>query len=71
LSESISKNNLKVAFSGTSADEIYSGYYDHHLQYLYDTRNSKKNKLYEANFKKFVKPFIRNADLRKANLYLK
>ena len=63
LSENISKNNFKVAISGTAADEVYSGYYDNHLQYLYDTRNKK-------NFDKLVKPLIRNLYLRKFNLYI-
>ena len=31
LSESISQNNYKVAISGTGADEIFTGYYDHYL----------------------------------------
>ena len=29
LSESISNNNYKVAISGTGADELFTGYYDH------------------------------------------
>ena len=31
--ESISNNGYKVSFSGTGADELFSGYYDHHLAY--------------------------------------
>jgi asparagine synthase (glutamine-hydrolysing) len=64
LSENISKNNFKVSISGTAADEVYSGYYDHHLQYLYDTRNKKKFNLYKKNFKELVKPLIRNIYLK-------
>jgi asparagine synthase (glutamine-hydrolysing) len=71
LSENISKNNFKVSISGTAADEVYSGYYDHHLQYLYDTRNKKKFHLYKKNFKEFVKPLIRNTSLKNFNLYIK
>ena len=71
LSESISKNGFKVSVSGTAADEVYSGYYDHHLQYLYDNRNNKKINIYKNNFKKFVKPYVRNLYLRKTNLYFK
>lgn len=70
LSENISKNNFKVAISGTAADEVYSGYYDHHLQYLYDNRNKKKFNLYKKNFQKLVKPLIRNAYLKKFDLYI-
>ena len=70
LSESISKNNFKVALSGTAADEVYSGYYDHHLQYLYDNKSKKNFNLYKKNFEKFVKPLIRNPDLKKFDLYI-
>jgi asparagine synthase (glutamine-hydrolysing) len=70
LSESISKNNFKVAISGTAADEVYSGYYDHHLQYLYDNRNKKQFNLYKKNFEELVKPLIRNPYLKKFNLYI-
>jgi len=71
LAESISKSDCRVSFSGTAADEIYTGYYDHHLQYLYDTRNKKKNNLYKSNFEKFINPLIRNSDLKDNDLYLK
>jgi asparagine synthase (glutamine-hydrolysing) len=71
LSENISKNNFKVSILGTAADEVYSGYYDHHLQYLYDTRNKKKFHLYKKNFKEFVKPLIRNTFLKNFDLYIK
>ena len=70
LSENISKNSFKVAMSGTAADEMYTGYYDHHLQYLYDNRNKKEFKLYKNNFEKLVKPLIRNSYLKKFNLYI-
>ena len=71
LSENISKNNFKVSISGTAADEVYSGYYDHHLQYLYDTRDQEKFNLYKKNFNKLVKPFIRNTYLKNYDLYIK
>ena len=70
LSENISKNSFKVAMSGTAADEIYGGYYDHHLQYLFDNRNKKEFNLYKNNFEKLVKPLIRNSYLKKFNLYI-
>jgi asparagine synthase (glutamine-hydrolysing) len=71
LSENISENNFKVSISGTAADEVYSGYYDHHLQYLYDTRNKKNFNLYKKNFKELIKPLIRNTYLKNFDLYIK
>ena len=47
--ESISNNGYKVSFSGTGADELFSGYYDHHLAYLSEIKYSNKRL-----FKKFV-----------------
>jgi len=71
LLDSISKNNCKVAMSGTAADEVYSGYYDHHLQYLYDNKDNKDFNLYKSNFEELVKPLIRNNNLKKFDLYIK
>ena len=41
LYKNISKKGYKVAISGIGADEIFSGYYDHHLAYFYDIRKNK------------------------------
>ena len=38
----ISKNGFKVCLSGVGADEIFSGYYDHHLLYLNEVYKNKK-----------------------------
>ena len=71
LSESITNKGFKVVFSGTGADEIYSGYYDHHLQYLYDTKSIKDFKTNKRNFYKYVKPYINNKYFKKFDLYIK
>ena len=66
------KDGIKVAISGSGADEIYSGYIDHFNQYLYEIRNQKnlfkKSKL---DWEKFFKKFIHNKNLKKYNLYFK
>ena len=41
LYKDISKKGYKVAISGIGADEIFSGYYDHHLAYFYDIKKDK------------------------------
>ena len=41
LQEQISNDGYKVSISGTAADEIYSGYYDHHLYYLHSLEKNK------------------------------
>lgn len=73
LSQKIAKisssEGFKVLFSGTAADEIFSGYYDHHLLYLNDQRDSQDINLYKRNFRSFIKPLIRNKLLQKENIY--
>ena len=54
LMKEIKKNGIKVIFSGTGSDEIFSGYYDHILQYLFCMR--EKN-----NFPKILKEFEKKA----------
>ena len=36
LQESIAESGYRVSISGTGADELFTGYYDHHLAYLAD-----------------------------------
>lgn len=68
LSKKISKDKFKVAISGAGADELFTGYYHHHLLYLKILKNSKvfKNKFIE--WKKYVLPFVRNPNLRSIKL---
>ena len=40
--EKMNKQGFKVGLLGTAADEIFSGYYDHHLFYLRQIKNDKK-----------------------------
>ena len=54
LMKEIKKSGIKVIFSGTGSDEIFSGYYDHILQYLFCMR--EKN-----NFPKILKEFEKKA----------
>ena len=39
LMESIAAHGYRIAVSGTAADELFTGYFDHHLAYLYEIRN--------------------------------
>ena len=68
--DEISKNKFKVSISGSGADELYTGYYDHYLQYFATTNpqseNLKKNLKY---WKKFIKPYLRNPSLKNIKFY--
>ena len=71
LYKKIKKDGFKVSITGIGSDEIFSGYYDHHLLYLNEIKNIEN--LYEqscANWKKIVKPSIRNPFLKKMKLYI-
>jgi len=70
LQNEISNEGFKVSFSGTAADEIFTGYYDHHLQYLHDVNNTKYFDSSLKNFNKYIKPFIRNKFFQNENLYI-
>ena len=72
LAEHISKKKYKVVLSGSGADEIYSGYYDHQLMYLYEVRNNKKMFLkHLKSWKKNILPKIRNKYFRDPFLFIK
>ena len=71
ISNEASKDGYKVILSGTGADELFTGYYDHFLLHLYEIKKYKK--LFDKNlkyWKKYIKPLIRNPILKKYNLYI-
>ena len=60
LHKKISEDGHRVNLSGVGADELLSGYYDHHLFYLLSQKkNNEFNKLF-YNWKKYIKPLVRN-----------
>ena len=72
IMEQIKKDKYKVSLQGTGADEMFGGYYDHHLLYLESIKNDKKQYLREKLiFKKDIKPQIRNPILKREDLFLK
>ena len=68
----IKKKGFKVVISGLGADELFSGYYDHHLLYLNEIRKNKKlfNKSLD-NWSNHILPIVRNPNLQKFDLYIK
>tara|TARA_B100000965_G_scaffold32366_1_gene23935 strand:- start:21311 stop:23137 length:1827 start_codon:yes stop_codon:yes gene_type:complete len=70
LMNKIKPTGTKVVISGTGADEIYSGYYDHFLMYLAKIRNNK-NYYKELSFwKKFIRNKIRNPVFKNKDLFV-
>ena len=59
LTEQISKQGYKVSISGTGADEIFTGYYDHHLLFFQTIRKSKDFANNLDMWRKYVLPNIK------------
>ncbi len=61
-----------MSISGTGADELYTGYYDHYIQYFASIDPKSKN--YSENLDywiKYIKPNLRNESLKDINFYNK
>jgi asparagine synthase (glutamine-hydrolysing) len=71
LMESIHEHGYRISVSGTAADELFSGYYDHHLAYLYEVRNEPE--LFQRsldNWREHVAPLVRNPYLQDPSYFL-
>src|SRR3990167_4504655 len=71
LQQAISNQGYRVSVSGTAADELFSGYFDHQLMYMYDVRYD--NLLLEEsikNWKKYVAPIVRNPFLQNVKTFI-
>lgn len=72
LMEQIKKSGYSVSISGTGADELFTGYYDHHLFYLYTIhKNTELFKISKKNWIKNVSPFIQNKYLKDPEKFIK
>lgn len=69
ISEAVHKGGYKVAFSGSSADELFTGYYDHFLLHLNAVRGEPDYVRYLDDWTKNILGFVRNPILRNPNLY--
>jgi asparagine synthase (glutamine-hydrolysing) len=67
LMERIHTTGHRVSISGTGADELFSGYYDHHLAYLAVTGDPQARAAWEEH----VKPFVRNPFLSDPDLFVR
>ena len=70
LSENISKNGYRVAISGTGADELFTGYYDHFLLHFEALKGTKYLNSNIESWTKFILPKIRNPYLQNSKLYI-
>lgn len=72
LMERMAREGYRIAVSGTAADELFSGYYDHHLAYLYEIRNdSALHAQSKASWMRYIQPIVRNPYLKDPDLFIK
>jgi asparagine synthase (glutamine-hydrolysing) len=72
LMEAVKLHGYRIAVSGTAADELFTGYYDHHLAYLYEIRRDRA--LHDSSlraWRELVQPLVRNPHLRDPDLFVK
>lgn len=71
LSEAIARAGFRVAISGTAADELVTGYYDHFLLHSYEMREHTSAAEVRRDFMTHIVPMIRNPTLRDPDRYLR
>lgn len=72
LMAAIAGGGYRISVSGTGADELFSGYFDHHNAYLYEVRNEPA--LHEkalAHWREHVAPIVRNPYLQDPGIFVK
>jgi asparagine synthase (glutamine-hydrolysing) len=70
LMREVAAAGCKISVSGTAADELFSGYYDHFLAYLHDVRNDPDLHARSlAAWREHVQPHVRNPFLRDPELF--
>jgi asparagine synthase (glutamine-hydrolysing) len=72
LMREIAAHGYRISMSGTAADELFSGYFDHHLAYLAavagdETAHTRALRDWE----RWVKPVVRNPHLQDPELFVK
>ena len=69
LMEHVRNAGYKISISGTGADELLSGYYDHYLMYLAEVDGSNSFAPALDAWSKYIRPVVRNPHLSNPNLF--
>lgn len=69
LMSEISRAGYRIAISGTGADELFTGYYDHHNLFLYEMRDRPEFEPALAAWMRHIAPLVRNPYLQNPRLY--
>lgn len=71
LMRSIAEAGYRISVSGTAADELFSGYYDHHLAYLQEIHaDTALHASSLAAWREYVRPIVRNSFLKDPDLFV-
>lgn len=72
LMSAIAEAGYRISISGTAADELFTGYYDHHLAYLATVRDEHTTWAPARDaWERHVRPVVRNPHLRDAELFVR
>jgi len=70
LISQIKEDGIRVVISGTGADELFTGYYDHFLLHLHATKDLDNHRAHLEHWSRHIKPLVRNENLQKHDLYI-
>jgi asparagine synthase (glutamine-hydrolysing) len=70
LMEEVHRAGYKISISGTGADEMLTGYYDHHLMHLAEVKGTPAYAPTLAAWREHVKPVVRNPYLSNPDLFV-
>lgn len=71
LQKAIADAGYRISISGTAADELFSGYYDHHLAYLQEVKGDVAHHARSLTaWQTHVKPMVRNPHLGNPDLFV-
>lgn len=71
LLRSVGEQGYKVSVSGTAADELFTGYYDHHNMFLAALHGTSGYEVARKNWDKHIKPIVRNPFLQDPDAFVK
>ena len=71
LMEHVRNHGYKISISGTGADELLTGYYDHHLMHLAEIHGTPLHAATLEAWRRYIQPVIRNPYLSDPDLFIR
>jgi asparagine synthase (glutamine-hydrolysing) len=70
LMQRVAEHGYKIVVSGTAADEIFSGYFDHHNAYLAEmAADGAQHAMALSNWQAYIEPIVRNPYLKDPDIF--